>query len=254
MPRGSPTGHAKDWDRHVDHVEALARTPAFGALRGEILNRAMLQPDDRVLDIGAGTGLLALAAAPRVAHVTALEISAAMCRRLQRHRGRMGITNLDTLLAPASELPIGDRSIDVVVSNYCFHNMSDDEKRRALGEILRVLRPGGRVVIADMMFRIGVGDARDRAILALLAKRMLKKGLWGLPRLAKNAVRVLTGRWEHPSSIAWWRETLPAAGFVAVRVCALDHEGGIAVARRAYDASSWRIASTDRCGGTNSLA
>jgi ubiquinone/menaquinone biosynthesis C-methylase UbiE len=225
--------HAKDWDRHVDHVEAMALTSSFGALRDQILKLARLRPDDRLLDIGAGTGLLALAAAPRVAHVTALDISPPMCRRLHSNRRRLGITNVDTLLSSATELPMGDGTVDVVVSNYCFHHMSDAEKRRALGEIHRVLRPDGRLVIADMMFRVGVADPRDRAVLALLAKRMLRKGFSGLLRLAKNALRVLTGRWEHPAGVDWWREALPAAGFAAVRVRALDHEGGIAIARRA---------------------
>jgi ubiquinone/menaquinone biosynthesis C-methylase UbiE len=231
--RGSRASRSKNWDKHVDHVEVLAHTTAFAALRAKILELAMLRPDDHVLDIGAGTGPLAFAAASRVQHVTALEVSAAMCRRLGTHRERMGISNVDTVLASATEMPLADDSIDVALSNYCFHNMSDAEKRHALEEIHRVLRPHGRLVISDMMFSLGVADPRDRAVLLLLAKRMLRKGLPGVARLAKNALRRLTGRWEHPASTDWWREALAAAGFVGVQLRALDHEGGIAVARKA---------------------
>src|SRR5947209_4504698 len=57
----------KDWDEHVDDMEQLAASAAFRALRDHILELAALGPDDTVLDVGAGTGLLALAAAPRAA-------------------------------------------------------------------------------------------------------------------------------------------------------------------------------------------
>jgi ubiquinone/menaquinone biosynthesis C-methylase UbiE len=230
---GLRTSRSKNWDKHVDHVEVLAHTIAFTELHRTILELATLRPDDHVLDVGAGTGPLAFAAASSVQHVTALEVSAPMCRRLGRHRERLGISNVDTVLASATEMPLADDSIDVALSNYCFHHMSDEEKRRALGEIHRVLRPHGRLVISDMMFSLGVANARDRAILLLLAKRMLRKGLPGVARLAKNALRRLTGRWEHPASIDWWREALPAAGFVGMHLRALEHEGGIAVARKA---------------------
>lgn len=229
----SRSTHGKDWDKHVDHVETMALTPSFGTLRDLILELACLQSDDRLLDIGAGTGLLALAAAPYVAQVTALDVSEPMCLRLQSNQRRLGITNVEVLTSSATELPIGNGTVDVVVSNYCFHHLTDADKRRALSEIHRVLRPGGRVVIADMMFSLAVTNQRDRAILALLARRMLRKGLSGLLRLAKNALRVLSGRWEHPSGGQWWREALAAAGFTAVRVRELEHEGGIATARRA---------------------
>ena len=229
---------SKNWDRHVEHVEALARTPAFCALRDEVLRLAELQRDDQVLDIGAGTGLLALAAAPRVAHVTAVEISPRMGERLESQRRSAGIENVHTIVASASALPIGAETIDVVVSNYCFHHMGEAEKLRALDEILRVLRPNGRLVLADMMFAVGVVDPRDRAVAWLLVRRLLRKGLPGALRLAKNGLRMLAGRWEHPASIDWWRRALPLAGFAAVEVGALDHEGGIATARKPHPKST----------------
>ncbi len=220
------------------HMEELTNTPGFRNLRAEILMAAGLQHSDRVLDIGAGTGLLTLAAASEVAHVTALDISPAMCRRLEDEIVRCSIDNVDVLAGTASELPLADGSIDVILSNYCFHHLRDPEKRRALSEAARVLRPGGRFVAGDMMFQIGLRRARDRAVLARFGRQMLRRGPAGVMRLLGNLVRLAGGRGEHPASVAWWREALDDAGFVAVAVRALAHEGGIATALGAPACSS----------------
>ena len=209
----------------------MANSSAFLALRDQVLDLAHLRAGDRLLDIGAGTGLLALAAAPRVAHVSALDVSPAMCVHLERKFERLGTDNAQVLVNTATDLPMPDGSVDVVVSNYCFHHLRDTDKVRALEQIRRVLRPGGRLVFADMMFRVGVARRRDRAVMALLARRMLRLGPAGLLRLLKNAIRLLAGRGEHPADAVWWRTTLKRAGFVDVAVQALEHEGGIARAR-----------------------
>src|ERR1700737_491661 len=177
---------AKNWDDHVEDLERMADSPGFLALRDHILELARLRPSDRLLDIGAGTGLLAIAAAPRVAHVSALDVSPAMCRHLVRKFDRCGLGNVEVLVNAATDLPLTDGTIDVVVSNYCFHHLSDREKEQALAQIRRVLRPGGRLVFADMMFRINLVRRRDRAVIALLVRRMLGLGPAGLVRLLKN--------------------------------------------------------------------
>jgi ubiquinone/menaquinone biosynthesis C-methylase UbiE len=223
---------SKSWDEHVADVEKLTDTPGFRRLRQQLLSLARLTPEDRVLDIGAGTGLLALAAAPRVQHVTALDISPAMCRRLSAKAAELARPNVDVLVANATELPMPDGSADVVLSNYCFHHVSDADKRRGLGEIARVLRPGGRLVIGDMMFDAGLRGTRERALVLRFVRRMLRRGPAGVLRLLKNAIRLASGRGEHPASVDWWRQALRDTGFSGVEVWPLDHEGGIAVARR----------------------
>lgn len=216
----------------MEDLERMAGSPGFLALRDKILEIARLRAGDRVLDIGAGTGLLALAAAPRVAHVSALDISPAMCRHLGRKSRRLGLANVEVLASTATELPLADGTIDVVVSNYCFHHLSDGEKARALAQIRRVLRPGGRLVFADMMFRLGVRGRRDRAVIALLARRMVSRGPAGVLRLLRNATRVLAGRGERPASVEWWQAALVESGFVDAAVRPLAHEGGIGFARK----------------------
>lgn len=223
----------KDWNEHVENLEQMASTAAFQTLRDNILELALLRPEDRVLDIGAGTGLLTLAAAPCAARVIALDISPAMCRHLQDKLERLEVGNAEVIVANATRLPLGDASLDVVISNYCFHHLADPDKRRALDEIERVLRPGGRLVFADMMFQLSVLDHRDRTVILGLVKRMVRRGPAGLVRIARNATRILTRRWEHPARAQWWQGALLAAGFLEVTVRPLDHEGGLATARKA---------------------
>jgi SAM-dependent methyltransferase len=221
----------KSWDGRTGDLEQLADSPGFLRLRQEIIALARLKASDRALDIGAGTGLLTLAAAPKVERVCALDNSSAMCRHLEAKLAGLAIANVDVVLASAVELPLADGSVDVVLSNYCFHHLADADKRRALDEVGRVLRPGGRLVIGDMMFRVGLGDARDRAVIGRFVGRMLRRGPAGVVRLLKNALRVTAGRGEHPAGAGWWRLALEDAGFTEVSVRTLDHEGGIAVAR-----------------------
>jgi SAM-dependent methyltransferase len=193
---------------------------------------AELSAMDHVLDIGAGSGLLAFAAAPHVAHLTAIDISVPMCTALQRRVESTRITNIDVRVADAIDLPLTDECFDVVLSNYCLHHLPNDQKILALSEVARVLRPGGRVVLGDMMFDIAVRNARDRAVLVRFARTQFRRGLPGIVRLARNAGRLLIGGGEHPASVEWWANALRTTGFVDVRTWGLEHEGGIAVGRR----------------------
>jgi ubiquinone/menaquinone biosynthesis C-methylase UbiE len=125
-----------------------------------------------------------------------------------------------------------DHSATVVVSNYVYHHLSDGDKERGLAEAYRVLQPGGRIVIGDMMFRPQLTDSRSRRVIGAKVKAFLKKGLPGLLRLLKNVLRYVTGTWEQPADAAWWQHALERAGFVDIDVQPLDHEGGIISARR----------------------
>jgi ubiquinone/menaquinone biosynthesis C-methylase UbiE len=222
----------KDWDMHVTDLEQIAEGVGFRDLRERVLGLARLRSTDRVLDVGAGTGLLALAAAPCAESVDALDVSPAMCSHLAWKFRRSGISNARVLLGNATDVPLADGAVDVVISNYCFHHLRDGEKRRALAQVMRVLRPGGRLVFADMMFRIAGGSRRDLALNARFAREMIRHGPAGVVRLLKNVIRVVLGRGDQPADVDWWRETLLGEGFVDVSVTSLAHEGGIACARK----------------------
>jgi ubiquinone/menaquinone biosynthesis C-methylase UbiE len=229
--RAFPGFRRKNWDEHVGDLAEMADSPGFQALRDEIIELAQPRPDDRVLDVGAGTGLLALALASEVEHVWALDVSNVMCHHLKDEAARLGLENVDVIRANATCVPLPRASVDLVVSNYCFHHLRNSDKDLALEELSRVLKPGGRLVFADMMFRVGIVDRRNRAVVASLIGRLLRRGPAGILRIAKNAFRYLTGRWEQPAEVAWWQGALERAGFTDVTVQALEHEGGMAFAR-----------------------
>jgi SAM-dependent methyltransferase len=109
---------------------------------------ARLTPTSRVLDVACGPGLVSLALAPHASHVTGLDVTPAMldkARDLQRQRGH---ANLSWHLGRADALPYRDGSFDAVVTRWSFHHLLDPAA--ALTEMVRVCRPGGRVVVADV--------------------------------------------------------------------------------------------------------
>ena len=222
----------KDWNRHVTHAEEIARGPGFRDLRDRIIELAAPQPEEVAVDVGSGTGLLSLALAAHVDQVWAIDISPSMADYLRTKAASAGLDNIQAAVASAVSLPLVDESADLVVSNYCFHHVDADDKRRALHETMRVLRPGGRLVFGDMMFDLALGDLRNRAVIADKVRAMLRKGPSGVMRLAKNALRLAVGRWERPATADWWRSALADEGFVEIHVTVLDHEGGVATARR----------------------
>lgn len=222
----------KNWDRHVVDAEEIARSTGFCDLRERIVTLAAPRPDDVVVDIGAGTGLLTLALAGTVERVWAIDVSSRMIDYLRAKSASAGFTNVETVIASAVSLPLVDATAQLVVSNYCLHHLDEHGKRRAIAEIARVLEPGGRLVVGDMMFELGFADARDRQVLGEKVRAMLRKGPAGMLRLVKNGARLASGRWEHPAGAEWWRAALADAGFVDIELASLSHEGGIATARR----------------------
>ena len=171
-----------------------------------------------------------MAFAARTSRVWAIDSSPAMNEYLRVKAASADLGNLETVLASAVSLPLADGVADVVVSNYCLHELRSADKHRALAEARRVLKPGGRLVIGDMMFSLNPLQARDRRVVAGKLLRLASRGLPGMWRLVKNAARLVSGRWEYPASAAWWDEALKRSGFDHVKIDMLGHEGGIATA------------------------
>jgi ubiquinone/menaquinone biosynthesis C-methylase UbiE len=219
------------WDERVEAWDEVAMSEAFLAIRDRLLELAEPLGGDRVIDLGAGTGLLSLALAPRVRELIAVDISERMLERLDDAATADGIHNIRTVAADLRRLPLEDESATLVVSNYAFHHLDDAGKELALAEARRILSPGGRLVICDMMFSLSL-EPRDRRLIAEKVIALLKRGPAGVVRILRNAGRVLAGRWEQPAPPETWEEMLLARGFEDVRIELLEHEAAVACARR----------------------
>ena len=126
-----------------------SRVHAAGEDLARMVAAADLDGDERVLDAGCGAGHTALAVAPHVAQVTAFDLSAEMLAQVEMLAGQQGVTNVSTRRGDVEALPFGDGVFDRVVSRYSAHHWPHPE--RALAEIRRVLKPGGRFLLSDIV-------------------------------------------------------------------------------------------------------
>ncbi|WP_345432544.1 class I SAM-dependent methyltransferase [Actinoallomurus vinaceus] len=164
----------------------------------EILDELALRGDEQVLDLGCGRGAVLLMAAERL--TTGHAVGVDLWRTVDQSGNALDVTERNSVAegvrervelrtGDMTELPFGDGEFDVVVSNLAIHNIKSSEGRaRAIDEAVRVLRPGGRLVIADIvaasayqrrLTELGVADVRVRP----LGPRMWWGGPWMGTRL-----------------------------------------------------------------------
>ncbi len=116
---------------------------------------ARLAPDDDVLDVACGPGIVACALAVHARHVTGVDLTPRMIEEARTTAARLGVTNVTWTVGTATPLPYPDASFPVVVTRYSFHHFADPGA--ALAEMFRVCRPGGRVVVADLSIAAPMG-------------------------------------------------------------------------------------------------
>lgn len=128
---------------------AVSAVHAAGPDLAAMVGAVALRGDERVLDAGAGAGHTALAFAPRVAEVVALDLAEAMLAQGQQLATERGIGNVNFQRGDIEALDEPDASFDLVTSRYSAHHYP--HPRRALAEITRVLRPGGVFLLGDVI-------------------------------------------------------------------------------------------------------
>ena len=181
-----------------------------------------------IVDLGAGSGQITLPLARDCRHILAVDVSAPALAILRDKALAAGLDNIAVSDQPIESLRMGAASVDLVVTNYALHHLRDADKRELLGQAFTWLRPGGRLVIGDMMFGRGAQPA-DRAIIASKVRAMARRGPAGWWRIAKNVVRFTVRMREKPIEAETWRTLVSEAGFeqvhtqrVVAEACVLD--------------------------------
>jgi ubiquinone/menaquinone biosynthesis C-methylase UbiE len=160
-------------DKYVHAMGHRALTPLYDPFvryfmrerifRGRLIDQLALHAGDRMLDVGCGTGTLAIWAKrefPR-AEVTGVDGDADIIERARRKAAASGL-DVRFQVSIATELPFADRSFDCMTNTFLMHHLPPLEKRRCFQESLRILRPGGRIHVVDF------GPPRGRLARALM--------------------------------------------------------------------------------------
>ena len=214
------TRQAVSWDHGAGNNPGLVRVVK------QVLKSAAPTREMDCLDLGCGSGQLTLDLARVARSVHAVDVSQKMIDLLQENAETAGITNITGEAVPIERLAIADESLDLVVTNYALHHLKDQDKAILAKRAYDWLRPGGRLVIGDMMFGRG-GDARDREIISSKLMMLVKKGPGGWWRIVKNAGRYLLRFQERPVSISAWESMLRAAGFENVQPIPVVNEAAV---------------------------
>ena len=148
--RGTEVFGATLYSGEADGAPATAVEASLGC--GVPTAVAELQDGDTVLDLGSGAGADVLISARRVAptgRAIGLDMTDEMLDLARANAREAGVDNVEFVKGYIEDIPLADASVDVVISN-CVINLSAD-KRRVLAEVARVLRPGGRFAVSDVI-------------------------------------------------------------------------------------------------------
>jgi SAM-dependent methyltransferase len=190
---------------NVAWVQALYETPAVADLPADVTGLSLgcgdpvtlagLQPGQTVLDLGAGGGIDCFLAARQVGpggYVIGVDMTPDMIDKARANARKLGAENVEFRLGEIEHLPVADATVDVIISN-CVINLSPD-KPQVFREAYRVLRPGGRLAVSDIVTCVELPAAVKQNL-----------GSW---------TGCVAGAWVDRDYVA----AIEAAGFVDVRI------------------------------------
>ena len=193
------TDLAQDISRNIGYTEeelkAVPEGANLGLGCGNPVALASLKEGETVLDLGSGAGFDCFLAATRVGdkgRVIGVDMTPEMLEKARENARKVNSANVEFRLGEIENLPVADRSVDVVISN-CVINLSP-EKRRVFNETFRVLKSGGRLMVSDIV--------------------LLKE----LPDVLKNSIEAYVGCLSGALLKDEYIRTIKAAGFKDVRI------------------------------------
>jgi SAM-dependent methyltransferase len=169
-----------------EELKSIPEDANLGLGCGNPAALAGLKKGETVLDLGSGAGIDCFIAAARVGpsgRVIGVDMTPEMIDRARANTRKNGYKNVEFRLGEIENLPAADNSIDVIISN-CVINLSTD-KGRVFGEALRVLRPGGRMMVSDLALKKPLPAAIRESVeayVACIAGAMIKDDYLGAVR------------------------------------------------------------------------
>lgn len=225
------------------HAEGYAKSPshAHGPDLAALIRALKPRRTDSALDVATGTGFTAMALAPRVKHVTGIDVTDEMLEQARKLARTEGLSNVDFELGDALSMKFADSVFDIVATRRATHHFQDVPK--FLCEAFRVLRPGGRLGVVDMSppegaesFTNKIERLRDSSHVEAFTpsawKSMVSRA--GFQILSSNVLgdHVTFGRWLYPvepggAEERAIRKAWDASSPEARRLLEADFDGGI---------------------------
>lgn len=193
----------------------LPGTADLGLGCGNPVDAAMIQLGEVILDLGSGGGIDCFIARTRTGetgHVIGVDMTPEMIALAQNHLQEKGYDNVEFRLGEIEQLPVADSSIDVIISN-CVINLSQN-KQQVFHEVFRVLKPGGRVAISDILTTAELPDEikQDLTLLAgcvagaqhvkEIEAMLVEAGFSSIELIPKDASRTILETWVPGADLA----------------------------------------------------